>query len=171
MTTPQWRTLPTTGPRRWLFRAPLLVYRARLGRLFGHRLVMLVHRGRRSGRWRQVVVEVVVRDPTTGAVTVASGYGPSSNWYRNLLANPDAEIVLGSHRLGVRATQVPPEEGGDLMVDYARRRPRSARMVARQMGVPVDGNEAAFRALGVALPYVRLQPRDSNGTRGTGGAD
>jgi deazaflavin-dependent oxidoreductase (nitroreductase family) len=109
------------------------------------------------------VVEVVVRDPRTGAVTVASGYGPTANWYRNLLANPDAEIVLGSRRLAVRAVPLPPEEGGGLMVDYARRRPRSARMVARQMGVPVDGTEASFRALGRALPYVRLEPRDTDG--------
>jgi deazaflavin-dependent oxidoreductase (nitroreductase family) len=163
VTAPRWRPLPKAGPRRWLFRAPLLVYRARLGWLFGHRLVMVVHRGRRSGRWRQVVVEVVVRDQETGAVTVASGYGPTANWYRNLLAHPDGEIVLGSRRLAVRATPVAPEEGGDLMVDYARRRPRSARMVARQMGVPVDGGEASYRALGRALPYIRLEPRGADG--------
>ena len=162
--TPHWQTLPTTGPRRWQFRAPLLAYRARLGWLFGHRLVMLVHRGRTSGRWRQVVVEVVVRDPATGAVTVASGYGPTSNWYRNLLADPDAQIVLGARRHAVRARPLPAEEGGDLMVDYARRRPRSARMVARQMGVPVDGSEASYRALGRVLPYVRLEPRDPDGS-------
>lgn len=160
VTTPRWRPLPTTGPRRWLFRAPLLVYRARLGALFGRRLVMVVHRGRRSGRWRRVVVEVVVRDPRTGAVTVASGYGPTANWYRNLLAHPEAEIVLGSRRLAVRARPLSAEEGAGLMVDYARRRPRSARMVARQMGMAVDGSEASFRALGRVLPYVRLEPRD-----------
>lgn len=164
MATPHWQTLPITGPRRWLFRAPLLAYRARLGWLLGHRLVMLVHRGRTSGRWRQVVVEVVVRHPATGAVTVASGYGPTSNWYRNLLADPDAHIVLGARRHAVRARPLPAEEGGDLMVDYARRRPRSARMVARQTGVPVDGSEASYRALGRVLPYVRLEPRDPDGS-------
>jgi deazaflavin-dependent oxidoreductase (nitroreductase family) len=172
VTTPRWRALPTAGPRRWLFRTPLLVYRAGLGWLFGHRLVMIVHRGRRSGRWRQVVVEVVVRDPATGVVTVASGYGPTANWYRNLLANPDAEIVLGSRRLAVRARPIPAEEGAELMVDYARRRPRSARMVARQVGVPVDGSEASWRVLGRALPYVRLEPQGRPaGTDGAGGAD
>lgn len=160
VTTPRWRALPTSGPRRWLFRAPLLAYRVHLGWLFGHRLVMIVHRGRRSGQWRRVVVEVVARDPRTGAVTVASGYGPASNWYRNLIAHPDAEIVLGSRRLAVRAGPVPAEQGGELMVGYARRRPRSARMVARQMGVAVDGSEASFRALGRVLPYVRLDPRE-----------
>lgn len=109
------------------------------------------------------MVEVVVRDPGTGAVTVASGYGPTADWYRNLLANPDAQIVVGSRRLAVRARPVPAEAGGDLMVDYARRRPGSARMVARQMGVRVDGSESCYRALGEALPYMRLEPRRTEG--------
>jgi deazaflavin-dependent oxidoreductase (nitroreductase family) len=159
VSTPRWRPPPTSGPRRWLFRAPLLVYRARLGWVFGHRLVMVLHRGRVSGRERRVVVEVVTRDRATGAVTVASGYGPAANWYRNLLARPDAAVVLGARRIAVRAVPLTAEEGGDLMVDYARRRPRSARMVARQAGVDVDGSEAGYRALGRVLPYLRLEPR------------
>jgi deazaflavin-dependent oxidoreductase (nitroreductase family) len=159
VSTPRWRSLPTAGPRRWLFRAPLLVYRARLGWLFGRRLVMIEHRGRVSGRQRRVVVEVVVHDPVSGAVTVASGYGPTANWYRNLLADPEAHIVLGARRLPVRARPVPSEEGADLMAEYARRRPRSARMVAKQVGLPVDGSEARYRELGRTLPYMRLEPR------------
>jgi deazaflavin-dependent oxidoreductase (nitroreductase family) len=159
VSTPRWRPLPTSGPRRWLFRAPLLAYRLRLGWLFGHRLVMVLHRGRVSGLQRRVVVEVVTRDPATGAVTVASGYGPTASWYRNLLARPDAAIVLGNRRIAVHARPLTPEQGGDLMVDYARRRPRSARMVARQMGVDVDGSEAGYRALGRILPYLRFEPR------------
>jgi deazaflavin-dependent oxidoreductase (nitroreductase family) len=159
VSTPRWRPLPTTGPRRWLFRAPLLAYRAHLGWLFGHRLVMVLHRGRVSGRERRVVVEVVARDRATGAVTVASGYGPGASWYRNLLAHPDAVVVLGTRRIAVRASPLTAEQGADLMVDYARRRPRSARMVARQVGIDVDGSETGYRALGRALPYLRLEPR------------
>jgi hypothetical protein len=37
---------------RWLVRAPVWAYRARLGALFGSRLVMLEHTGRTSGRRR-----------------------------------------------------------------------------------------------------------------------
>ena len=155
VTTPRWRPLPTTGPRRWLFRAPLLVFRARLGWLFGHRLVMIEHRGRKSGKLRRVVVEVVVRDAASGAVTVASGYGPTANW----LAHPDAHMVLGIRRVPVRARRLPPDEGAELMVAYARRRPRSAGMVAKQVGLSVDGSEQHYRDLGRALPYLRLEPR------------
>jgi deazaflavin-dependent oxidoreductase (nitroreductase family) len=160
VSTPHWRPLPARGPRRWLFRAPLLVYRARLGWLFGRRLVMIEHRGRTSGRLRRVVVEVVVHDPVSGAVTVASGYGPTANWYRNLLATPDAHIVLGARRIAVRAHSVPAEAGADLMVVYARRRPRSAGMVAKQVGLFLDGTERRYRDLGRALPYLRLEPRE-----------
>ncbi|MDQ4085180.1 MAG: nitroreductase family deazaflavin-dependent oxidoreductase [Actinomycetota bacterium] len=156
MTTPQWRS-PPTGPRRWFLRLPLLVFRARLGWMFGGRLVMLVHRGRRTGLEHRVVVEVASRDPASGTVTVASGYGPAADWYRNLLAHPEATMVLGARRVAVRARPMPAEEGGELMVDYARRHPRAARMVARQMGVRVDGSDRGYRELGRALPYQRLE--------------
>jgi hypothetical protein len=43
---------------RWLVRPPVWAYRARLGVLFGSRLVMLEHTGRTSGRRRFVVLEV-----------------------------------------------------------------------------------------------------------------
>src|SRR3954468_4029529 len=81
------------GLRRSLLRLPLAAYRYGLGFLFGHRLVLVSHTGRRSGRLHEVVLEVVARSPT-GAVTVASGYGPRADWYRNLLADPDTTIAL-----------------------------------------------------------------------------
>lgn len=43
---------------RWLVRLPLWLYRARLGLLVGHRMLMMEHIGRRSGLRRQVVLEV-----------------------------------------------------------------------------------------------------------------
>lgn len=58
-----------TGVRRMLYRLPVWLYRARLGVLLGTRFVLINHVGRKTGRWRQVVVEVVDRDPATGAVT------------------------------------------------------------------------------------------------------
>ena len=43
---------------RWLVRMPVWLYRARLGFLFGNRLLMVEHIGRKSGRRRYVVLEV-----------------------------------------------------------------------------------------------------------------
>jgi hypothetical protein len=72
MNTPQ-RPARPSGLRRTAFRIPILLYRARLGGLLGHRFVLIHHTGRRTGLPRQVVVEVVTREPESGAVVVASG--------------------------------------------------------------------------------------------------
>lgn len=48
---------------RWFVRAPIWLFRARLGFLLGSRLLMLEHLGRKSGGRRHVVLEVVTRAP------------------------------------------------------------------------------------------------------------
>lgn len=48
---------------RAVLRAPLVLYRHRLGWLLGRRFVYLAHRDRASGRRRETVVEVVRYDP------------------------------------------------------------------------------------------------------------
>jgi deazaflavin-dependent oxidoreductase (nitroreductase family) len=147
-----------TGLRRALFRLPLGLYRAHLGVVLGHRFVLINHVGRTTGRPRQVVVEIVDRDPATGAVTAASGFGPKSDWYRNLLAHPDVTIQTGRRRRSVRAVALSEVEAADAMAGYARRHPRAARALSRFMGFGVDGSEADYRAVGREIPMVRFVP-------------
>ncbi len=47
------------------FTVPILLYRARLGWLLGHRFLLLTHRGWKTGKIRRTVLEVVHYDPTT----------------------------------------------------------------------------------------------------------
>jgi deazaflavin-dependent oxidoreductase (nitroreductase family) len=140
-------------------RAPIWVYRAHLGILLGGRFVLVHHVGRVSGRERRVVVEVVERDPTSGAVTVASGFGPQSDWYRNLLAHPDTTIQLGGRAMQVRARPLAPAEAGEVMQRYARRHPRAAVALAGYMGFEVDTGSEDFGKIGRALPMIRFDSR------------
>lgn len=82
---------------RWLARAPIWLYRARLGFLLGQRLLLLRHTGRASGRQRSVVLEVVDR-PAPGTVLVASALGERAQWFRNVVATPQVMVQLGSRR-------------------------------------------------------------------------
>ena len=82
---------------RWLVRAPIWLYRARLGFLLGSRLLMLEHLGRKSGTRRYVVLEVVAR-PRPGTYVVASGFGTRAQWFRNVRANPHVRVYAGGHR-------------------------------------------------------------------------
>jgi deazaflavin-dependent oxidoreductase (nitroreductase family) len=146
-----------TGLGRFLFRLPLWLYRARLGALLGRRFVLIHHIGRVSGRTRQVVVEVVEHDAATGSVIVASGFGPTADWYRNLLAHPQVSIQVGARALAVRAVPLDEVEAGEAMVRYARRHRVAARGLGRFMGFEADGTEAGYRDIGRRIPMLRLE--------------
>ncbi len=82
---------------RWLVRAPIWLYRARLGVLLGSRLLMVEHVGRRSGRSRYVVLEVVDH-PKPRIYIVVSGFGTRAQWFRNIQANPQVRVYVASQK-------------------------------------------------------------------------
>jgi deazaflavin-dependent oxidoreductase (nitroreductase family) len=148
------------GWRRFLFRLPIRLYQARLGRLLGQRFLLLEHVGRKSRQRRRVVIEVVARDDPYGpSWTVASGFGPKAAWYRNLRVTPRVTIQVGARRHDVVARFLSAEEGGELMARYAVRHPRVARRLCAFMGFEVtDGSAEEFRQVGKSIPFVRFEP-------------
>ena len=146
---------------RWLFRVPVYFFRARLGFLFGGRIILLEHVGRKSGLTRYSCVEVVDRDANDDALTIVSGYGEHAQWYRNLRARPDIDMRIGTHRRPVQAKLLSPEEGAGVMADYARRYPKMAPNLMKLCGAHMDGTEADYREVAVKrLRFVRLEPRE-----------
>ena len=107
---------------RWLLRLPIPVYRASLGWVFGERLVMIEHLGRKTGERRFVVVEVIGME--RNVVRVASGLGRTSQWYRNIEANGVAYISVGRfRRVRARARLLDAERSEAVLADYARAHP------------------------------------------------
>lgn len=152
---------PSKGFRRFLFRAPIWLYRVGLGGLMTKRMVLLNHVGRKSGLPRQAVVEVTKYDADHDTYYVASGWGKKADWYRNLLATPDITIQVGWRKMAVTAVPLTPEQSGEVMADYARRYPTAARVLSeRLLGYEVDGTAENYYALGHdVVPFVALQPR------------
>lgn len=152
------RPSPPTGVKRRLLRMPVTLYRWHLGWLLGRRFLFLEHVGRRSGKTRQVVLEVVEHDDTSGDWVVAAGYGTASDWYRNLTAHPRAHVQSGRHRTAVDADFPGIEEGGDLMAAYGAAHPKLGVRLCASMGFEVDGSVDDFREAGRHIHFVRLQP-------------
>jgi deazaflavin-dependent oxidoreductase (nitroreductase family) len=149
------------GLSRLLLRAPVLLYRARLGRLLGRRFVYVAHRGRRSGKRREVVLEVVRYDPDLPEVFVVSGWGARSDWYRNLRAHPALEVRIGARRIvAPRQRFLDPEETVRLMLDYRRAHPRAWRRLASLLGLPSDPSQA--RADARDFPAVAFSPGEAS---------
>jgi deazaflavin-dependent oxidoreductase (nitroreductase family) len=147
------------GIYRWLAHAPDRFYRFGLGWLFGHRLVQITHRGRKSGMLHQTVLEVLRYDPQTREVLVVSGWEGKTDWYRNIQHEPALCVRIG--RVQYRPVQqfLSPEETAQLILTLFRRRPREARLLGPVLGVDPDADEARLRArLETFFRGVRFHP-------------
>lgn len=138
---------------RWFVRAPIWLYRARLGIVFGTRLLMLEHVGRTSGLRRYVVLEVVDH-PSPSRFVVVSGFGDRAQWFRNVEANPQARVYLGSRPpAAATAHRLDADASAASMRRYAHAHPRSwakLRPVLEQtLGTRID-------ELGTELPLIAI---------------
>jgi deazaflavin-dependent oxidoreductase (nitroreductase family) len=143
------------GFTRFLGRLPIALYRVRLGWLLGRRFLLLEHRGRRSGRRRETVLEVIRHDRERW--WVASGWGERTQWLRNLRATPGARIRCGREAVRVEARVLSQAEAEHELVVYGRRHPRAARGVARALGWESDAGEADMRAFASVVRVVELR--------------
>lgn len=143
---------------RWLFRAPVWLYRARLGLLFGTRFLMIEHRGRRSGRLYRTVVEVVGTGATGGERFMVSGFGPRADWYRNLKAGGLVAVWLGSRRCDAVARFLEPEAAAQVIAAYETEHPRAAAILKRELGLNYDGTDAGRVEMMRQIPMVGLTP-------------
>ncbi len=151
---------PPSGPLRLLLRAPIVLYRCRLGWMFGRRLLMLTHTGRKSGRKRHTVLEVVRRDDARGIFIVCSGWGRNAQWFQNILADPLVWVTAGPRPLPKQAQQLPPADAEREFRAYAARFPRNIRILSRLfLGRAFSGGDEDFAALSHDHPLVELSPR------------
>jgi deazaflavin-dependent oxidoreductase (nitroreductase family) len=149
---------PPRGLARLAFRLPIALYRLGLGSLLGTRFLLLIHTGRKTGRERKTVLEVVRYDAEKPLFIVAAGFGPQSDWLRNLHARPRAVVQCGRRRWEMAAEFLSPERAGEELVDYGRRHPAALRELAGVMGYRVGKDEADIRAFGRLLSMVELRP-------------
>jgi deazaflavin-dependent oxidoreductase (nitroreductase family) len=118
----------------------------------GH-LMLLRTRGCKSGLVREAPLGYVIDD---GAVYCVAGYGTSTPWYRNLLAEPWVEVVLPARRFRGRAEPV--TDPVAWLVAY-RSLIRSFGLVGRAIvgDVAAIGDDELLARHG-SLPVVRIVP-------------
>ena len=147
----------------YLFRAPVYLYRWRLGWLFGHRLLLLTHIGRRTGLRRETVLEVVEYRKAGPEVVVANGFGPDSDWLRNIEARPGEEVTVGSQHFVASHRFLGEDEAMRVIQGYEHRNRFIAPIVRRGfswlLGWQYRGGESDRRRLVGQLPLIAFRPR------------
>ena len=86
---------------RWVFKAPLYLWRMGLGFLIGRYIMVITTTGRKSGLPRHTMAEW---HPLNGGKFVPVNYGERAQWYRNIEADPHVTIQTSD---GTQSTSSP----------------------------------------------------------------
>lgn len=154
-------TAKRNRPGKWQKRfmdLPVYLYRIGLGFLFGERLVVLVHQGRNSGRERRTTLEVLQHRPVNGEYCVLSGWGATSDWFRNLSANPPIALWVGRRKFGVTHRVLPPSEGTAVVAGHLRNSPRVSARISPELWAALQDGEDALQAALIGKPVVAFRP-------------
>src|SRR5213593_473977 len=90
---PRFERRPAPPLQRLLLKSTPFVYHGPLADLLASRCVMLITtRGRKTGHRRTTAVSFM---PLDDHLVVFSGWGRTSNWYRNVRANAEVEVQVG----------------------------------------------------------------------------
>jgi deazaflavin-dependent oxidoreductase (nitroreductase family) len=144
-----------TGLFKHILHAPVWLFRARLGFLFGKRIVMLEHQGRRSGRLRQTPLEVVQHDGDS--YVLCSGTGPNADWYRNIRVKPALGLWVGSRRHLVEQRFLEDTEAATTFARYEAAHPKAARRLTALMGISHDGTHESRVEMVAKIPMVEFR--------------
>ena len=102
--------------------------------------IVLVQRGRRSGRVFNTPVEILADDPERGELVVAPMWGRDSDWYRNVVAGGLIEVHVRGEQRRVEWRELDEGERRAAMDAYRQAHPIYSRLILRML-VRVNGLE------------------------------
>lgn len=122
------------------------------------RNIVLVNRGRKSGRLYKTPLSVLHEDPEHGQIVVAPIFGRGSDWYRNVIAGGLVEIHVRGEKRQVEWHELDEAERRGAREGFRNAHPIYSRLLlrrlARMQGFEGDPAEAAA---GLNLPMLGLR--------------
>jgi deazaflavin-dependent oxidoreductase (nitroreductase family) len=150
-----------------VFRMPLRAYRHDKGWLLGRTFVELVHTGRKTGRQYEVVAMVLRYDTEAHEAVVVAGWGPDTDWVRNLHAGPAVRVLLGRETFVPAHRFLSDDEAFDVVAQFRREHPHRVRLATTIMKWGDFRSDATVRDFIATHPFVAFRP--ANTTRNSPG--
>ena len=145
---------------KFFFKTPLLLHKLGLSgweRLIGAQWMLITTIGRKTGKRRQTMVDVMDYDKTTDTYYIEAAYGERADWYKNIQSNPIFEAQVGRRKFKACAGPLSNEGAGDLLVQFYRQKPAYTRSVMAMAGMKFNG-EDELRELGKNLMLLAVTP-------------
>jgi len=136
-----------------------LLYSLGLGWVMGDRFLRLRHRGRKSARVHDTVLEVVGRDEESGTYYIASGWGEGSHWFRNIQKTPGVGVQVRSRKFKAKAERLTYEEASDIHYKYAQKYPKAfGILTAKILGEKLEPSQENASKMAKYVPVAALRP-------------
>ena len=114
-------------------------------------VIVLVHRGRKSGRLYKTPLSILAEEPERGEVFVSPMWGRDSDWYRDVIAGGLVEIHVRGERWQVEWRELDETDGRSAGEAFRDAHPVYSRMILRMLArlnaLEGDPWEAALRNL------------------------
>ena len=142
-------------------RAPALADRRGLRWMLTERLwpapvMVLRHRGRKSGKLYSTPVEALAEDRDRGEVLVGPLRGEQSDWYRNVVAGGLEEVSMRGRGYTAEWSRLSVEESRAALDTYLKEHPRYGRMILRSLA-RVNGISADPDVIAREIPTLSLK--------------
>ena len=140
-------------------RSPLILYKLGLGWVMGDRFLRLRHRGRKSARVHDTVLEVVGHDKDTGTYYIASGWGEGSHWFRNIEKTPGVGVQVGSLKFQAKAERLTCDEGTEILYHYGEKYPRAFKILTgKLLDDRMEPTKENAAKMAKCMPVAALRP-------------
>ena len=153
--------LPRFVWRLFRFLPPRLAYSLGLGSIAGRAVLLLTTIGRRSGLSR---VTPLLYDEIDGIIYVGSARGEKADWYRNLQANRNVEVTVGSRRFrGFADPITDPLKVADFLEKRLKLHPLLTTAVMRIEGLGATHSREQLEQYARRRTLVAIRPADNVG--------
>ncbi len=144
---------------KFFFKVPLLMHKLGFGgweRLIGAQWMLITTIGRKTGKRRETMVDVMDYDKANDTYYIEAAYGARADWYRNIQRNPIFEAQVGRRKFKARAGALSTEGASDLLVQFYRQKPAYTRSVMAMAGMKFK-DEDELRDLGKNLTLLAVK--------------
>ena len=126
-------------------------------------IIILRHTGRRSRQTRTTGLQQVYHDADSGCYFVAAAYGPTSDWWRNVVADPHVSIEVGGTIVEAVAEPVNSQEAVTVMEAAIEEKPPLRDQAFKHAGVDVMDPEGIAKVIAVnPLMSFRVSTSDDS---------
>lgn len=145
---------------RFFFKVPVWLHRIGLGgweRVVGAQWMLITTTGRKSGKRRNTMVDVMDHDIATDTYYIEAAYGERADWYKNMQSHPVFDAQVGRRKFKARAGAISADASGEMLVQFYRDKPFYTKTVMAMAGVKFK-NEDELRSIASTIMLLSIKP-------------